>query len=169
MGRYYAALLVLATLAPGPVNGETADADADEPTVTLSAGTIALVNSLDFPYSVGFAIQGRPRTRWGVSPALGAMFGPDGISFVHADVKRDFGFGRDWVFTPSLGAGRFQNGHEIGVQHHLEFMTGLAVSRQVAGRYKIGLSAYHISNAGLERPNNGTEGVSLFVTMPLSR
>ena len=169
MGRYYAALLVLAMLVPDCTGAEETAADVQPVAITLSAGSFAVIDDSDKPYSLGFELQGRPRTRWSLQPAIGATFGPDGIAFVYLGVLRDFPIGREWSVTASLGGGKFQNGDEIGVHHHLEFRSGIALSRLVAGRMRVGLAGYHVSNAGLERPNNGTEELSLFVSVPFSR
>jgi hypothetical protein len=141
---------------------------AQAPEIVVSAGTFALVESYDYPYHLGVEFRLAPRTRWRLAPALGAAFGPDGIGYAYVDLTRDFGLGRRWTLTPSLGGGRFANGDGIGVLDHLEFRTGLAISRIFRNRLQLGLAVYHVSNAGLSHPNNGTEGLTLFARLPLS-
>jgi hypothetical protein len=141
----------------------------DESSVTVSAGTYALVESYDYPYSFGVEYRARPQTHWLLAPVLGASFGPDGMGFVYAGIHRDFAAGENWVVTPSLSGGLFVNGDAVGVREHLEFQTGIAFSRQLAGGFRLGLAGYHISNGGLAHPNNGTESVVVFVSLPFRR
>jgi hypothetical protein len=71
--------------------------------------------------------------------------------------------------TLSLAAGWFLNGDAIGANEQLEFMSGIAFARELTGGVRLGLAGYHISNGGLEHPNNGSEALALFVAVPLRR
>jgi hypothetical protein len=86
--------------------------------VVLSAGTFALVEAYDYPYRLGIQYRFAARGRWSLEPGLGAAFGPDGMAFLYLDLLRDFQLGERWLLTPSLAAGYFANGDEIGVRDH---------------------------------------------------
>jgi hypothetical protein len=91
------------------------------------------------------------------------------MGYFYADLAHDFALPRQWAVTLSLAAGLFLNGDAIGVNEHLEFQSGLAVSRPFGRGLRVGLAGYHISNGGLAHPNNGTEALVLFVAMALDR
>ena len=129
----------------------------------------ALVEAYDYPYSFGMTLVARPLTAWRLAPGAGFAVGPDGIAFMYVDVRRDFALGERWSFTPSLATGWFLNGDVIGPRDHLEFQSGVMFSRRFDNGLRLGLAGLHISNGGLEHPNNGTEAVLLTLQLPLQR
>ena len=140
---------------------------AEAPSVLFAAGVFALVEAYDYPYSVGVTYVARPLTKWRLSPGAGFAVGPDGIVFLYIDVRRDFALGERWYVTPSLATGWFINGDVIGPRDHLEFQTGIMFAREFANGLRLGLAGMHISNGGLEHPNNGTEAVLVTLQLPL--
>lgn len=142
--------------APGP-----------NPWVIGSAGTFALVEEFDYPWLVGLQYRSTPRTSWALMPGAGVAGGPDGIGYLYADVAHDFALPWRWTMTLSLAAGYFLNGDAIGANEELEFMSGIAFARELASGVRVGLAGYHISNGGLEHPNNGSEALALFVAVPV--
>jgi len=149
--------------------GTSSDTQADRPAVVLSAGTFALVESYGYPYRLGIQYRFPARGRWSLEPGLGAAFGPDGMAFLYVDLLRDFRVGERWFVTPSLAAGYFANGDGIGVNEQLEFQSAIALSRLLDSGLRVGLAVHHVSNGGLESPNNGTESLVVFVRYPLGR
>jgi hypothetical protein len=141
----------------------------DSPSVLFAAGVFALVEDYDYPYSVGVTYVARPLTKWRLAPGAGFALGPDGIAFMYLDVRRDFALGERWYFTPSLATGWFLNGDVIGPRDHLEFQSGIQFARRFDNGLRLGLAGLHISNGGLEHPNNGTEAVLLTLQVPLQK
>jgi hypothetical protein len=141
----------------------------DSPSVLFAAGVFALVEAYDYPYSVGVTYVARPLTKWRLAPGAGFALGPDGIAFMYLDVRRDFALGERWYFTPSLATGWFLNGDVIGPRDHLEFQSGIQFARRFDNGLRLGLAGLHISNGGLEHPNNGTEAVLLTLQVPLQK
>jgi hypothetical protein len=139
------------------------------PAVIASAGTFALVEQFDYPYLLGLQYRSTPRTSWALMPGIGIAGGPDGLGFLYADVAHDFALPRRWTMTLSLAGGLFINGDAIGVKEHLEFQSGIAFSRRLENGARLGLAGYHISNGGLEHPNNGSEALVLFLELPVRR
>ncbi|MGB7739037.1 MAG: acyloxyacyl hydrolase [Steroidobacteraceae bacterium] len=139
----------------------------DSPSVLFAAGVFALVEAYDYPYSVGVTYVARPLTTWRLAPGAGFAIGPDGIAFMYVDVRRDFALGERWYVTPNLSSGWFINGDVIGPHDHLEFQTGIMFARRFDNGLRLGLAGLHISNGGLEHPNNGTEAVLLTLQLPL--
>lgn len=142
---------------------------AESPSVLFAAGVFALVEAYDYPYSVGVTYVTRPLTRWRLAPGAGFAVGPDGIAFMYVDVRRDFALGKRWYVTPSLSTGWFINGDVIGPHDHLEFQSGIMFARRFDNGLRLGLAGLHISNGGLEHPNNGTEAVLLTLQLPLQQ
>jgi hypothetical protein len=69
---------------------------------------------------------------------------------------------RSWRLVPFTGVGWYErgdDGKELG--GGIQFRSGLEVSRRVGARSWLGLSFHHLSNAGLERPNPGSESLLL--------
>jgi hypothetical protein len=141
----------------------------DQPWVIASAGTFALVEEFDYPYLVSLQYRSTPRTGWKLMPGVGAAGGPDGMGYFYADLAHDFTLPRQWTMTLSLAGGLFLNGDAIGANEQLEFMSGIAFARQLENGVRVGLAGYHISNGGLEHPNNGSEALALFVAVPVRR
>jgi hypothetical protein len=140
---------------------------AANPWVIGSAGTFALVEQYGYPYLIALQYRATPRTAWALVPGAGICGGPDGMGYLYADVAHDFALRRHWTMTLSLAGGYFLNGDDIGANEHLEFMSGIAFARQLPNGVRVGLAGYHISNGGLEHPNNGTEVLALFVAVPV--
>jgi hypothetical protein len=141
----------------------------DSPSLLFAAGVFALVEAYDYPYSFGVTFVARPLTAWRLAPGAGFAVGPDGIAFMYVDVRRDFALGERWFVTPSLATGWFLNGDVIGPRDHLEFQSGIMFSRRFDNGLRLGLAGLHISNGGLEHPNNGTEAVLLTLQVPLQK
>ena len=139
---------------------------AREPSLVLLGGTFALVEAYDYPYSLGLQYRWPTFTKWLLEPGVGGSFGPDGMAFFYVDLQRDFALGAHWYLTPSFGGGYFANGADIGADYHVQFQTGLALSRRIANGWRWGLTVYHISNGGLSSPNNGTESLLLTFRIP---
>ena len=149
--------------------GGGAPATPAQPWVIASAGTFALVEQFDYPYLVGLQYRSTPRTGWALMPGIGVSGGPDGLGFFYADVARDFALSQRWTMTLSLAAGYFLNGDAIGANENLEFQSGIAFARLLERGARVGLAGYHVSNGGLDHPNNGSEALVVFVALPVRR
>ena len=65
------------------------------------------------------------------------------------------------IFTPSFGAGYYDDGDGKKLGSEIEFRTTLEVSYQLKNENRIGLSFGHISNANIGDKNPGVEILSL--------
>ena len=70
------------------------------------------------------------------------------------------------VFTPSFGAGYYDDGNGMKLGNNIEFRTSLEVSYQLQNTNRIGLSYSHISNANIGDKNPGVEILSLSYQVP---
>jgi len=70
------------------------------------------------------------------------------------------------IFTPSWGAGYYDNGDGKNLGNSIEFRTTLEFSYQLKNKNRIGISFGHISNANLGEKNPGVEIISLSYQKP---
>ena len=66
-----------------------------------------------------------------------------------------------YYFTPSFGAGFFDDGSGKNLGNDLQFRTSLEISYQLINNDRIGISFSHISNANLGDKNPGAEILSI--------
>ena len=71
-----------------------------------------------------------------------------------------------YIFTPSFGAGYYDDGDGKKLGNNLEFRTTLEVSYQLKNNNRIGFSFGHISNANLGEKNPGVEIISFSYQVP---
>ena len=66
----------------------------------------------------------------------------------------------NFIFTPSVGAGYYDDGNGKKLGYNIEFRTSLEVSYQLKNENRIGFSVTHISNANIADDNPGVEVLS---------
>ena len=71
-----------------------------------------------------------------------------------------------FYFTPSFGAGIYNDGSGKKLGNDLQFRTSLEVSFEFKNKNRIGISLSHISNANLGDKNPGVEILSLSYHIP---
>ena len=71
-----------------------------------------------------------------------------------------------FYFTPSFGAGIYNDGSGKKLGNDLEFRTSFEVSYELNNKNRIGISISHISNANLGDKNPGVEILSLSYHIP---
>jgi lipid A 3-O-deacylase len=91
--------------------------------------------------------------------ARGSFYGYFGISF---DVHLPYNF----IFTPSAAAGFFEPGQGLDLGSKCEFRTGGELAYRFADDRRLGVSFYHMSNAGIGRENPGQEMLEGVLTAP---
>ena len=69
-------------------------------------------------------------------------------------------------FTPSFGAGIYDDGSGKKLGNDLQFRTALEVSYELKNKNRIGIAFSHISNANLGNKNPGVEILSLSYHVP---
>tara|TARA_B100000575_G_C22885185_1_gene515461 strand:- start:112 stop:642 length:531 start_codon:yes stop_codon:yes gene_type:complete len=71
-----------------------------------------------------------------------------------------------YFFTPSFGAGIYNDGSGKKLGNDLQFRTSLEVSYELQNKNRIGISFSHISNANLGDKNPGVEILSFSYHIP---
>ena len=67
----------------------------------------------------------------------------------------------NFIFTPSVGIGYYDDGDGKKLGNDIEFRSTLEISYQLKNKNRIGLSFGHISNANIAEDNPGVEVLSL--------
>ncbi len=135
--------------------------------VALNSGSISYFEP-DIKTNVhGIEYRNKARLKWNIIPAVGYMWSNQHSKYIYVDLKHDWNFKTKWFLTTSLGAGIFHNTHELNLGHPVEFRTGLEVSYELKMGYRLGLTAYHISNSKLSNKNPGTEILVFTIILPL--
>lgn len=105
-----------------------------------------------------------PRFLPDVIPMTGAMATSRGTLYVYGGFRLEVPLGKRWVVSPHWAAGvyyrdRSEDGKDLGGA--IEFRSGLELSYVLSERSRLGLSLYHLSNAGIYDFNPGSESLVL--------
>jgi len=91
-----------------------------------------------------------------LGPAVGVLADRDGIRYAYGGIYADLGY-RKFLLTPVLAMGMFRKGNNVDLGGPLEFRESLELSYRLTGRWRIGLSVAHVSNANIYRLNPGRQ------------
>jgi hypothetical protein len=120
----------------------------------------------DFDDSVTAQIEWRfGRKLYFVGPLLGLMGNTDGGALAFAGVYLDAAIG-PWVLSPQTGISFYEKGKSKELGGAFEFMSGLSLSYEFAGRSRLGLRYQHASNADLHNKNPGADILLLVYGIP---
>lgn len=102
--------------------------------------------------------------RFAIEPGLGATVNADGASYGYLALRYDLPF--QWIPDPLeitifSGGGIYSAGDGKDLGGPWEFRSGLDVGYRLSERAALGLSYYHLSNAGIYEPNPGSESLHL--------
>ena len=155
------ALVVAAALAC------TAPARADDPDfLSFSLGGYDINDDED-------AVEARLEYRsdihlWIFKPFSGVMLTSESAAYGYGGILLDLYFGRRLVATPSFAAGLYHNGAGKDLGHSVEFRSQIELAHRLNNRARLAVSFSHISNAGLDDRNPGTEELVLTYAVPFS-
>ena len=108
-----------------------------------------------------------------IKPFLGFELTNDSASYFLTGIYLEDNLGElfegkksKFFFTPSFGAGIYNDGSGKKLGNNLQFRTSLEVSYELKNNNRIGISLSHISNANLGDKNPGVEILSLSYHIP---
>lgn len=135
--------------------------DIGKPGGSVEAGAELRFSRFDLPlFSHDFAIQ----------PGLGATVNGDdsyyGYFTLRYDLPREW-LGEAWRATIFSGGGIYSAGDGKNLGGPWEFRSGLEIDRAVSPRSRLGLTYYHLSNAGIYDVNPGSESLHLVLSVGL--
>ncbi|MEQ8369555.1 MAG: acyloxyacyl hydrolase [Alphaproteobacteria bacterium] len=160
-------LLVVAWLMAGPGMAR-ADDLADDPAFFSVGLGYYDINDTQDAADLRFEFRAAPKLLGFLKPWAGLEVTSDSAVYGVAGVLTDIYFGNRWVVTPQFGAGLYADGSGKDLGHVVEFRSQLELAYRLADRSRIGLAISHISNAGLDDSNQGTEILSLYYHIPFT-
>ncbi len=108
-----------------------------------------------------------------LKPFAGIEFTSDSASYFLAGIYLDDNLGQlftgqrnKYLFTPSFGAGYYNDGSGKKLGNDIQFRTAFELSYELNNRNRVGISFSHISNANLGNKNPGVEVLSLSYQIP---
>ncbi len=158
-----------ATLRPAPVQTAQAalpPAGEKEPSfLTLASGFYDINDNRE---AVELRIEWKGRKQiWAIKPLLGVMATTDGGVYGYGGIGWDLYFGKRVVVTPSFAVGAYRDGNGKDLGSAIEFRSALELAYRFDNDMRLGLMFYHLSNAGIDDNNPGTEVLSLGLSVPL--
>ena len=136
--------------------------------LALSAGVLGIADG-EQSSRYGAEVRFGEHTSWKLIPAVSLAWSDDGAFFVSTEARRNFWVSERFILTPSFGVGYFDAGKVLDLGGDLEFRSALEATYCFGGDWRLGLVAFHISNAGIFAANPGTEGLALTIAIPLPR
>jgi len=106
---------------------------------------------------------------WVVNPFFGVMATTDTALYAYAGIRLDIFLGNRFVVTPSFAPGLYDDGDGKDLGYPVEFRSAIEFAYRFDDRSRLGLSLYHLSNAGLDEHNPGTEVLTLHYSYPFTK
>jgi lipid A 3-O-deacylase len=135
--------------------------------VALWAGSFNVLNS-ERSGEVGFELRMRPlglgpaEVPWVLRPAAGFMTTTENALYGYLGFRLEVPVAERWTLTPQTAAGVYDRGNDRDLGGSIQFRSGLELAYQVNPGNRVGAVFYHLSNAGLEDRNPGSESLVIF-------
>ena len=108
-----------------------------------------------------------------LKPFFGIEYTNDSASYILSGIYFEDNLGElfegdnnKFYFTPSFGAGIYNDGSGKKLGNDLQFRTAIEISYELKNKNRIGISFSHISNANLGDKNPGVEVLSFSYHLP---
>lgn len=134
--------------------------------VVVGAG---LVGVLDDQKSIAGMVEFQPKLHVGPFGTWVGVLASDREYYLGAGLLLDWYVTERLFITPSLGAGSYGERAGIDLGSQLEFRSGIECGYDFKEAGRISAGFWHLSNAGLEDWNPGTELVALRYALPISK
>lgn len=169
--RTLGALLAATTLAVSPLALKAAKAaDTDKAGRDLLNFAIGYYDVFDDEDAIDLRVEYRPASSVfidNLKPWVGLEVTTEASLWIGGGLLYDWNFQDSWYLTPSFGAGLYAQGSsDLDLGHPIEFRSQLEISYAFDNDARVGLSLSHMSNAGLDSKNPGTEILSLSISYP---
>ena len=158
IGVLLAALAAASSPAPGAAQGAS---------VALLAGRFN-VGKTPAESEAGVELRLAPRI-WGLRPVAGVSGNEEGAVWGWGGVARDLPLAEGWRLTPGFAVTHYDRGDSKNLGGSLQFRSSLELSYHLGGRTRAGAAIYHLSNAGIEKPNPGANSVVVTLAFDLGR
>ncbi len=101
----------------------------------------------------------RPIRWWRLDLAGGVSANGDGGVWGYFGVRRDLAASERWTIAPGWGVAHYERGDGKNLGGNLQFRSSLAVDYRITRKTRLGVTIHHLSNAGLEELNPGSNSV----------
>lgn len=131
---------------------------------TLSGGVFNF-NKTPTALEAGVELR-HPLRVWGLDGAAGVSASENSSVWAHVGVRREVGIGGRWRLAPGFGVAFYSrgDGKDLGSSSH--FRSSLELSRELPSGHRLGVAVYHLSNAGLDELNPGSNSAIVTYTVP---
>lgn len=165
-------LFLFLFLALGPVASLSAqDSPLESPVPNAEIRAAAAYLDLDGPEGASMAVEftfldSSPRF-WRIGAIAGLMVSQRAQVYGYGGLQTRVPLAWGLALRPSLAAGLYSPGGGRELGSPLEFRSGVALERHLAGGVRLSVFGYHLSNAGLGSRNPGLEGLGLGASVPI--
>ncbi len=134
-----------------------AAASGGEPTLAVSAGRFNISKT---GKRLEAGVELRFPTDWhGLEIAAGVAGTEDGNLWVYGGLRRDFELERRWRLTPGFAIALYDEGDGKDLGGAVEFRSSIELGHLLTERSRVGLTLYHLSNAGIYDHNPGSNSL----------
>ena len=167
--RLVPAAVFAAALLGAALTGPFAARAEDDPSfISLYAGGYDLIGNNAHPEGIFGAEFRFGYKLWIFKPFIGAFGTSRSSGYGYGGFLVDIYFGNRFVLTPSAAVGYFHQGGGKELGSNTEFRTGAEIAYRFDNRSRLGLSFYHISNAGITQQNPGEEQATIVYSIPFN-
>jgi hypothetical protein len=146
-----------------------AQTHSDYPMMSITVGKVGAFTPDRRSDRYGLEYRAKPFSKWKLIPTFGIAWSTKESKFIYSELKHDWNFKKNMVFTTSLGVGIFDNNNNLDLGHPIEFRTGFELSYRFKNGYRVGVAAFHLSNSRLSQKNPGTEAIVASFLIPIHR
>lgn len=137
----------------------------DPPLLSVGVGIAEIFDSRQVLF---WGVEYRPAFRFfHLGPWVLFGTGKNNEFYAAAGVLMNVELGRDWVLTPSFGAGYYNASEGLTLGFEAQFRTAIEVAKRFDNGHRLGLCFAHLSNGSLSDFNPGTETLGIFYSIPL--
>lgn len=161
-----AALLLAAAPASAQVTTEPQAGDPDFLSFGVGAFDVIAGDKSSAAFQLEYASQKR---LWFFHPIAGLMLNSDVGGDAYAGVAVDLFFGNRFVVTPSFSPSFYWRGSGKNLGSPIEFRSSIGAAYRFDDRSRLGFEFYHLSNAGIDERNPGTEVLLFKYSLPFRK
>lgn len=120
------------------------------------------------PTQAEFGVELRtPTPWWKLDIAGGATVTEEGSFWAYVGGRVDFEAGKKFVIAPGLGIAFYEEGDGKDLGGSLQFRSAIDFGYRITKKARLGLTFYHLSNAGIEEFNPGANSAVLTYSVNL--
>ena len=97
---------------------------------------------------------------------VGFMWTTDASAYVYGGFYYDWILANRFVIMPNVAVGLYRQGKGKDLGSVIEFRSGVEIAYRFANRSRLGAAYHHMSNAGIDGLNPGTESMVVTYVIP---